>query len=137
MEVIFQVSDDGIAFRYALSRRRESGPSNQRGAHDLPFFPRARARVAPADVGGQERVDAGPTPSYEEHYERGRRGRHEVADGAGWVYPALFRSGDDWLLVSEASLSRGYCATRLVNASAAGAYRVGFPDPREIFPAAR
>jgi alpha-glucosidase len=31
-------------------------------------------------------------PSYEEHYQREIAGRHAVADAAGWVFPALFRT---------------------------------------------
>ncbi|HTZ20220.1 MAG TPA: glycoside hydrolase family 97 catalytic domain-containing protein, partial [Opitutaceae bacterium] len=54
--------------------------------------------------------------------------------GSGWVYPALFRSGNTWLLVSETALTRTYCGTRLRSESPDGEYSVGFPDPREIFP---
>jgi hypothetical protein len=71
-------------------------------------------------------------PCYEEFYEK------EIPVGtpspmAGWVYPALFRSGETWLLVSEGSLPRNYCGTRLRAESPGGEYLVGFPDPRENF----
>jgi hypothetical protein len=36
--------------------------------------------------------------------------------------------------VSEGSLPRNYCGTRLRSESPDGEYSVGFPDPREIFP---
>lgn len=51
--------------------------------------------------------------------------------GEGWVYPALFRTGENWVLITEADLGRGYCATRLRHESPEGEYRIGFPDPRE------
>jgi alpha-glucosidase len=45
----------------------------------------------------------------------------------------LFKSGETWLLVSEGSLGRNYCGTRLRGESPDGEYTVGFPDPRENF----
>ena len=132
MEIIFQVSDDGVAFRYRFPG--DGGPvhriSEERTTYR--FAPESRAWLQP--MSAAKTGWARTFPSYEEHYSQDVVVGTESPTGAGWVYPALFRSGEDWVLVSEASLSRGYCATRLVNASADGAYRVGFPDPREIFP---
>jgi hypothetical protein len=72
-------------------------------------------------------------PAYEEYYQKDIPAGTPAPTGAGWVYPALFCSGDTWLLVSEGSLSRNYCATRLRAESPDGEYSVGFPDPRENF----
>ena len=54
----------------------------------------------------------GVNPAYEEVYEQDIPAATPSPTGAGWVYPALFRSGDVWLLVSESSLPRNYCGTR-------------------------
>lgn len=52
--------------------------------------------------------------------------------GAGWVFPALFRAGErTWVLLTEADVGRGYCASRLRHESPGGEYRIGFPDARE------
>ena len=78
---------------------------------------------------GWEKVN----PCYEEFYEKEIAAGTPSPTGAGWVYPALFRSGDTWLLVSESALSRNYSGTRLQSESPDGEYTVGFPDPRENF----
>ncbi|RYG15134.1 MAG: glycoside hydrolase family 97 protein, partial [Chitinophagaceae bacterium] len=53
----------------------------------------------------------------------------------GWVYPALYQTEDTYTLVTEAGLDGTYCATRLLSSpSKPGNFKVGFPDPREIFP---
>jgi len=78
---------------------------------------------------GWEKVN----PCYEEFYEKEIPVGTPSPTGAGWVYPALFRSGDTWLLVSESALSRNYSGTRLRSDSPEGEYTVGFPDPRENF----
>jgi hypothetical protein len=78
---------------------------------------------------GWEKVN----PCYEEFYEKEIAVGTPSPTGAGWVYPALFHSGDTWLLVSESALSRTYSGTRLRSESPGGEYAVGFPDPRENF----
>jgi hypothetical protein len=128
VDIVFQVSNDGVAFRYAfpetsaeVRRLKEEVTS-----FHLPAESRAWLQpIAPARVGWAQ-----ASPSYEEFYEK------DIPVGtrsplAGWVYPALFRTGDTWLLVSEGSLPRNYCGTRLRVESPDGEYTVGFPDPRE------
>lgn len=133
IDIIFQVSDDGFAFRYffpedpkvpgvrKLSEERSS----------FHFLPGTKAWLQPMSVAktGWKRTN----PSYEEYYAKGIDAGTPSTLGAGWVYPALFRSGETWLLVSESSLPRNYCGTRLRHESPGGEYFVGYPDPREVF----
>ncbi|KAI9432507.1 glycoside hydrolase 97-domain-containing protein [Russula earlei] len=73
-------------------------------------------------------------PSYEESYEQAIPVGATSPTRAGWVFPALFQTGDDWLLITEAAVDRHYCASRLQPQSPDGEYHIGFPDPREVFP---
>ncbi|RYD87574.1 MAG: glycoside hydrolase family 97 protein, partial [Sphingobacteriales bacterium] len=70
-------------------------------------------------------------PSYEENY------RQDVPAGSysktGWVYPALFKTGNTWALITEAGMDGSYCGTTLYNDSLSTSYHIGFPDKREIF----
>ena len=72
-------------------------------------------------------------PSYEEHYER------EIAVGtpspspAGWVFPALLRTGDTWVALTEAGMDGSWHASRLRADSAGGVYRLGTPMAPEVF----
>jgi hypothetical protein len=73
-------------------------------------------------------------PSYEEHYRR------EIAVGtpsplaAGWVFPALLRSGDTWVALTEAGMDGSWHASRLQADSSDGVYRIGGPMAAEVTP---
>lgn len=131
MDVMFQVSNDGVAFRYGFPG---SGPAVRRLSEErssFHFLPETRAWMQPMSVA--KSGWAKTNPSYEEYYQKDVAVGTPSSTGAGWAYPALFCSGDTWLLVSESGLSRGYCATRLRPEVTDGEYRVGFPDPRENY----
>ena len=131
MDIIFQVSDDGAAFRYFFPETNGETRRLTEEVSSFHFLPGTRAWLQPMSVAksGWEKTN----PSYEEFYEKDIPVGTPSPTGAGWVYPALFRTGDAWLLVSETALSRNYCATRLRSESPGGEYVVGFPDPRETF----
>ena len=132
LSITFQVSNDGLAFRYFFP---ETDPAMHRLSEEVSsfhFLPGTKAWLQPiaaAKSGWKE-----SNPSYEEYYQKDISVGTPSPTGAGWVYPALFRSGETWLLVSETALLRGYCGTRLRSESPEGEYTVGFADPREIIP---
>ena len=131
MDIIFQVSDDGVAFRYFFPESSAETYRLTEEVSSFKFLPSTRAWLQPMSVAksGWEKVN----PCYEEFYEKEIAVGTPSPTGAGWVYPALFRSRDTWLLVSESALSRAYSGTRLKSESPDGEYTIGFPDPRENF----
>ncbi len=132
LDIIFQVSDDGVAIRYRFPETDATVHELREEVTSYHFLPATRAWLQPIAVARQDWHVA--SPSYEELYEKDIPAGTPSPTGAGWVYPALFRSGDTWLLVSEAGLGRTYCGTRLRAASPNGDYQVGFADPREVIP---
>lgn len=129
LDIVFQASNDGLAFRY---RFPESSPEARTIREELTSFhfaAEAKAWLQPMQVAktGFESTN----PAYEEYYEKDIPVGTPSPLGAGWVYPALFRTGENWVLISEGSLGRGHSATRLRHESPGGEYRVGFPDERE------
>ena len=129
LDVIFQVSNDGVAFRY---RFPEADPKVHKLKEELSsfhFLPETKAWLQPMAVAKSGWSSA--NPSYEEYYEKDIRVGKPSPTGAGWVYPALFRTGGTWLLISETGLGRNYCGTRLRSESPDGEYSIGFCDPRE------
>ena len=129
LDIIFQVSDDGVAFRYIFP---ETSAAPHRLTKELSSFhllPKSKAWLQPMSVAksGWEKSN----PSYEEYYEQEIDVGTPSPTGAGWVFPALFRSGDAWLLVSECGLGRNYCGGRLGSESPDGEYSLAFADPRE------
>ena len=129
MEIVFQVSNDGAAFRYFFPGAGGVVRRVNEEVSSFNFAPGTRAWLQPMSVAksGWEKVN----PAYEEFYEKDIAAGTPSTLGAGWVYPALFRTGETWVLLSETGLGREYCATRLRHESPGGEYRVGFPDPRE------
>ena len=135
IDVIFQVSNDGVAFRYVFPVLDGSRPGEgekrriNEEVTSFKFSPGARAWLQPMAVAksGWEKTN----PSYEEYYQKEIPVGTPSTLGAGWVYPALFRTGDTWVVISETGLGRGYCGTRLRSESPDGEYTVGFPDERE------
>jgi hypothetical protein len=124
-----RASDDGVAFRYTVP-----GAGRKQFKDELTSFafaPEARAWLQPMAEAksGYKRVN----PSYEEHYQM------DIAVGtpspmpAGWVFPALFRSGANWVALTEAGMDGRFHASRLQAESTGGIYRIGLPDPREVF----
>ncbi|WP_443938968.1 glycoside hydrolase family 97 catalytic domain-containing protein [Pedobacter sp. MW01-1-1] len=131
MDIIFQVSNDGVAFRYYFPDKAAAIKKITNELSSFHFLKDTKAWMQPMAIAksGWERTN----PSYEEYYKK------EIAVGtpapseAGWVYPALFNYQDTWILISEAGLDDLYCATRLEQNAPDGNYKIGFPDSREAY----
>ncbi len=130
MDIIFQLSNDGVAFRYSLPWVN-SNETIVKEISSFVFDNNARAWLQPMaePKTGFEHCQ----PSYEEHYLKDIPVGTESLYKYGWVYPALFKTSDTWALITEAGLDGTYCGTRLVNDSASCKYSIGFADPREVF----
>lgn len=129
MDIVFQVSDDGVAFRYVF-------PDTSAIEHTLrdertSFYMRPGTRSWLQPISVAKTGFGGSNPSYEEHYQMDKPVGARSPTGAGWVYPALFRTGATWLLISESALSRQDAGTRLNPDAPDGQYAVSYPDPRE------
>ncbi|MES2323509.1 MAG: glycoside hydrolase family 97 catalytic domain-containing protein [Pseudomonadota bacterium] len=123
MDVVFRVSNDGVAFRYLVGGEGRKQFLNE--TTSFAFSPDSKAWLQPMQVAQTGWMNT--NPAYEEHYRR------EIAVGtpspmaAGWVFPALFRSGDTWLAVSEANMDGSFHASRLQAESSNATYRIGLP----------
>ena len=132
MNVIFRLSDDGVAFRYhfpedsiGIKRIIEEKTTYNFNEETRGWLqPMSRAKTGWKSV----------NPSYEEHYEMGAPVNKKSPIKEGWVYPALFKTGDTWALISETSLDDNYCGTRLKYNNEVGAFQVTFPQKEEVFP---
>jgi hypothetical protein len=131
MDVAFRVSNDGVAFRYLV---REPGLAVKKFVSESTSFrfdKEARAWLQPMSIA--QTGWSNTNPSYEEHYQR------EIAVGtpsplaAGWVFPALFRSGDTWVALTEANMDGSWHASRLQADSSGGVYKLGLPMAAEVF----
>lgn len=132
LDVIFQVSNDGVAFRYYLPDSPLGMRKIKEEITSYHFLKDTKGWLQPmADAKtGWEHTN----PSYEEYYEKEIPVGKSSPNKAGWVFPALFKSAENvWVLLSEAGLERNYCASRLRQDSPGGEYRIGFPQEPERF----
>lgn len=131
INVIFQVSDDGVAFRYHFP---EKDPLIKNITEEFSSFrfdtTTTKGFLQPMQVSksGWEKTN----PAYEEHYRQNIPIIQKSPFNTGWVYPALYQTKSAWVLITEASVDSNYCATRLHSASPDGEFRIGFPDIKEL-----
>ena len=116
VSIELRLFNDGLAFRYLLD--------NKEGSH-LEFTGEETAFSLPS-----------ATRRWLQKYITCYEGDFPLQEGAGrqgvWGYPALFQlSGGRFALLTEAGLTRSYCATHLSNVADASLYRVSYPDARE------
>ncbi|WP_343624815.1 glycoside hydrolase family 97 protein [Roseateles puraquae] len=128
-----RAANDGVALRYTVE-----GPGRKRFQRELTSFafaPDARAWLQPMAVAktGWKRTN----PSYEEHYQIDIPVGTPAPSQAGWVFPALFRSGAHWVAVTEAGMDGRFHASRLAADSTGGTYRIDGPEPSEVFTGGR
>ncbi|MCU7550180.1 glycoside hydrolase family 97 protein [Chitinophagaceae bacterium LB-8] len=130
IDVIFQVSNDGVAFRYYFPSTSKDVKTITSEATTFHFPTAAKGWLQPAQVAksGWEQSN----PAYEEHYQQAINVGTPSTYGAGWVYPALFQYKNTWVLLTEASMDGKYCASRLSSESPNGEYSLAFPDSREV-----
>lgn len=130
MDIIFRLSNDGAAFRYRFPWIKNNETIVKEHS-SFAFDKGTKAWLQPMSEAktGYEHCH----PSYEEHYLQDIPVGTVSPLKSGWVYPALFKTNDTWMLITEAALDGAYCGTRLVNDSASAVYSIGFADPREVF----
>ncbi len=129
MDIEVQVSNDGFAFRYVFPETDAKVHRITREATSFNFPANARAYLqplAPPRSGWNE-----SNPSYEETYDRDQNMGTLSLMGGPYVFPALFRAGDTWLLVSEAGVGRNYCGSRLLPQRRSSEYLIDFPTKLE------
>lgn len=131
LDVTFQVSNDGVAFRYRFPETSARVHRVREELSSFNFLPETQTWLQP--IAAAKTGFASTNPSYEETYELEGTVGTPSPTGAGWIYPALFRSGETWLLISETALGRSYAGTRLRSEWRSTEYRIGFPGALEHF----
>jgi hypothetical protein len=131
LSVTFRVSNDGVAFRYSVD---DPGIDEKRFVQEATRFrfpDETRGwlqPIAPAQTGWSN-----TNPSYEEHYQMNIPVGKPSTLGAGWVFPALFRTGEDYVLITEAGMDGSWHGSRLHHESPGGEYRLDTPQAPEVF----
>jgi hypothetical protein len=132
LDVIFQVSNDGVAFRYHFPEESSENVTITHEVSSFNFLPGTTAWLQPMSAAktGWSQVN----PSYEEHYIQDVVVNEVEEREPGWVFPALFKSGDNWILLSETAPDRNYCGSRLGHKAGTDEFSIQFPQVAEVFP---
>lgn len=133
LDVVFQVSDDGVAFRYEIPEQAAVTTARALREHTgFRFAPETRTWLMPMDHPRTGWMNV--NPSYEAHYTLSEPVGRQSPTEVGWAFPGLFHiEGSGWALVSEAGVGPNYVGSRLVAEPERGLYRIAFPDPGEGF----
>lgn len=129
IEIIFQVSDDGVVFRYHFPGKSDKILNIFRELSSFHFDLSAKAFLQPcpdARTGWEF-----SQPSYEEYYQMNILVGTYSPYQAGWVMPALFNIGQYWISITETAVDTNYCGSRLSQFSPDGEYSIQFPQPQE------
>lgn len=127
----FQLSETGFAYRYTL-KKSDPAPIEIIGEKSsYRFGPQALGWLQPMSVSksGWESTN----PSYEEPYLSEVPLSTPSPTAQGWVYPALIKNGENWILLSETNLHRNYCGSRLLTGKN-GQLVVTYPQEKEVWP---
>ena len=129
MDIVFRVSNRDVAFRYRIQPQKETRVcvvTEEASGFVLPEGSTSFLCPQSKPMGGFART----SPSYETPYTCdepvGKNGW-----GEGYTFPCLFKTGENWVLISETGTDGGYVGCRLLNEQG-GSYRIGFPQAGEL-----
>lgn len=129
MDIIFQVSDDGFAFCYRFPGASEEMKYITEERSSFGFAEGTLGWIQPRAVSksGWNQTN----PSYEENYLMEVQLSTVADDKNGWVFPALFRSGNCWVNLTESWPDRNYSGSHLAKGKGANEMVIAFPEPTE------
>lgn len=131
LHITFRVSNDGVAFRYAVTDPAMASKQVVKENSHFTFAENTRAWLQPMSVA--QTGWSNTNPSYEETYQNDMPVGTEPELQQGWVFPALFRTGDTWVLISEAGMDGSWHGSHLQLGAAAGEYTLAPPQDAEVF----
>ena len=132
--IIFQVSNNDIAFRYEIPRQKwqRKEPKRLRIKSELSSFnfPDGTTTFISPQIGPESGWEQ-TKPSYEEGYSADEEMAKPSRYGHGYIFPALFHLPQGWALVSETGVGSNYCGSHLSDYQAGMGYTVAYPDAGE------
>lgn len=132
LSITFRVSNDGVAFQYRIEGQDDTIHHISEEKTSFNFSDESRAWLQP--LAKVKTGYARTNPSYEEDYSIDIPVGTPSRDEAGWVYPALFKTGNTWVLISETGMDGSYAGSHLDQFSPDGEYKVAFPQEGESVP---
>ncbi len=131
ISIVFRVSNNDIAFKYALVQNGETARciiEKELTGFKFPQYTTTFLTPQATPMIGWMRTK----PSYEEEYVPDEPVGTPSKYGVGYTFPGLFRVGENgWALVSETGVGSLYCGAKLSEETAEGLYTISFPEEGE------
>lgn len=136
IDIVFQVSDNDIAFRYVVKPFRSRFSTtysmvvlSEATGFDFPSNTTTFITPQATPMTGFARTK----PSYEETYGYDAPLTEKSRYNCGFTFPALFHIGENhWALVSETGVSGEYVGSHLSDPTEDGLFCIEFPNENEI-----
>ena len=132
--ILFQVSNNDIAFRYQMPRqkinRREYKRVRILSELSSFNFPDGTTTFISPQIGPESGWEQ-TKPSYEEGYSADAPMNVKSQYGHGYIFPALFHLPNAWALVAETGVGSNYCGSHLSDYKPGVGYTVAYPDKGE------
>ena len=132
--ILFQVSNNDIAFRYQMPRQKINRREYKRVrilAELSSFnFPDGTTTFISPQIGPESGWEQ-TKPSYEEGYSADAPMNVKSQYGHGYIFPALFHLPNAWALVAETGVGSNYCGSHLSDYKPGVGYTVAYPDKGE------
>ena len=129
MDVVFRASNDGVAFRYVVADK--SLAVKKFVAEDTGFKFEIDARTWMQPMSVAQTGWSNSNPSYEEHYLQQMPVGWKSPLPSGWVFPALIKTKDTWVAITEANLDGSFHASRLQADAPDTTLKIGLPMAAE------
>lgn len=131
LALTFRVSNDGVAFRYAVTDPAIATKEFVKETSSFTVAPSAKAWLQPMAIA--QTGWSNTNPSYEEHYQIEVPVGTEPTLKQGWVFPALFNANDNWIVISETGVGGSWHGSHLQQGATANEYTMAPPQTGEVF----
>jgi len=125
IQVELKVFDDGLAIRYVFPDTLDQPVTLLQDQMSFVLPQHAKCWLQPYDTVTTY------TPAYERFYENGINTGITGSSGNGWCMPALFNTGNSWLLISEAAKAGDIAGCHLDNEAGSSVYSLRWPENGE------
>ena len=117
--------DDGFALRYVFPETSSAEVIVREDLTEFSFSADTRTWLQPYDEVTQY------TPAYEKNYENNNLVGEASEFENGWCFPALFKTKEKWLLISDAGIDGNYTGSHLHNDPNSSVYKLRWPEKEE------
>lgn len=125
IQIIARASDDGVAFRYRFPEADGSKFSIENELTGFAVAGEGKTWIQPYDKVTMY------SPGYERYFENGIPIGSAAPGTEGWCFPALFETGNAWLLITEAALDSTWFGAHLQPEAPDRLYKIRLPENEE------